>query len=105
MRNCKTIGSWLSTAAMAIACSLAVGCERHIKDANLAAVKADMSTKEVESVLGPPTRVESPAELKPQEVKTMKVTRYIYEQNGKKVELLFVEDHLASGGVNGSFEK
>lgn len=82
---------------------LLLGCQRQIRDANLSAVKSDMSTKEVESILGPPTRVESPNELKTQELKTMKVTRYVYEQNGKKVELLFVGDHLATGGVNGKF--
>lgn len=84
---------------------LQAGCERHIKDANLAAVKSDMSTKEVESILGPPTHVELPTELKSKEVITMKVTRYVYEQNGKKVELLFVGDRLATGGVNGNFGK
>jgi hypothetical protein len=88
----------------ALACCLfLLGCQRQIKDVNLTAVKSDMSPKEVESVLGPPTRVEVPTELKTQELKTMKVTRYIYEQKGKKVELLFVDDHLATGGVNGKF--
>jgi hypothetical protein len=82
-----------------------IGCERKIRDANLAEIKADMSTKEVESVLGPPTRVEAPTELKSQEVVTMKVTRYIYEQNGKEVKLVFVGDRLATGGVSGSFGK
>ncbi len=87
-----------------LACvTLLVGCERQIKDVNLSAVKSDMSSKEVESILGPPTRIEVPAELKTQELKTMKVTRYIYEQNGKKVELLFFGDRLATGGVNGKF--
>jgi len=37
----------------------------------------------------------------------MPVTRYVYEQDGKTVELLFVGDKLASGSeaVKGSFEK
>ena len=86
-----------------LACLLLEGCERQITDANLSAVKSDMTSKEVESVLGPPTRVEVPSELKTQELKTMKVTRYIYEQKGKKVELLFVGDRLATNGVNGKF--
>ena len=93
---------------VALMCGLAgclalIGCERQISDSNLSAVKSDMSTKEVESVLGPPTRVEVPNELKTQELKTMKVTRYVYEQKGKKVELLFVGDRLATNGVNGKF--
>lgn len=89
----------------AVASLTMAACQRQIKDSNLAAVKSDMTTKEVESVLGPPSRVETPTELKSQEVVTMKVTRYVYEQSGKKVELLFVGDRLATGGVNGSFEK
>jgi len=83
------------------------GCSRHITDANLRQVKPDMNSKEVESILGPPTRTETPPELKFPEVKTMPVTKYIYEQDGKTVELLFVGDKLASGNeaVKGSFEK
>ena len=85
----------------------ATGCSRHITDANLHQVKPDMNTKEVESILGPPTRTESPMELKSTEVKTMPVTRYVYEQDGHTVELLFVGDKLASGGdaVKGTFDK
>lgn len=84
------------------------GCARHVTDANLHEVKPDMNTKEVESILGPPTRTELPPELKPPpEVRTMPVVRYIYEQDGHTVELLFVGDKLASGNeaVKGSFDK
>jgi hypothetical protein len=81
------------------------GCGRSIGDANLSQVKPDMNTKEVESILGPPTRIESPPELKSQEVKTVPVTRYVYEQDGRTVELTFVGDRLASGGVKGKFGK
>ena len=80
-------------------------CERHISDANLREVKPDMTSKEVESILGQPGKVESSPELKSTEVKTLPVTRYVYEQKGKKVTLTFVGDRLASGGVEGSFEK
>ena len=83
------------------------GCDRHINNANLNEVKPDMNVKEVEAILGPPTRTEfSPPEPKSQEVvKTVAITHYIYEQNGKTVKLTFVGDRLASGGVEGSFEK
>jgi hypothetical protein len=77
------------------------GCERKISEANLNAVKPDMTTKEVESILGAPTRVESAPELVSQEVKTTPVTRYVYEQNGKKIELLFFGDRLGTGAKNG----
>jgi len=81
------------------------GCARHISNANLDQVKPEMNSKEVESILGPPTRTETPPELKSQEVKTVPVTRYVYEQDGKTVELTFVGDRLASGGVKGNFGK
>jgi hypothetical protein len=37
-------------------------------------------------------------------VKTLPVTRYVYEQNGRQVVLKFVGDRLATGGVEGAFE-
>lgn len=80
------------------------GCGKRVTDSNLDQVKPDMSTKEVESILGIPTRTEEPPELKSQAVKTLSVTRYVYEQNGKKVTLTFVGDRLATGGIDGTFE-
>ena len=78
------------------------GCERKITGANLKAVKPDMTTKEVESILGAPDKIESAPELISQEVKTIPVTRYVYMQNGKKVELLFFGDRLGTNAVKGS---
>ena len=79
------------------------GCQRKITNANLHVIKPDMTTKEVESILGAPTRVESAPELISHEVKTLPVTRYVYEQNGEKIELLFIGDKLGSGSnVSGS---
>lgn len=85
-------------------------CSRHVTDANLRQVRPDMSSKEVESILGQPTRTESAPELKSTEVKTLPVTRYVYEQDGKTVELIFVGDKLASGdggqpAIKGNFDK
>lgn len=90
---------------MLLLASCLAACSRHITDDNLKQVKPDMNPKEVESILGPPTRVDSPPELKSQEVKTVPVTRYVYEQDGKTVELTFVGERLASGGVKGNFGK
>lgn len=73
------------------------GCDRKIGPSNLRAIKADMSTKEVESILGAPTRIEAAPELVSHEVKTLSVTRYVYEQKGERVELTFVGDRLGSG--------
>jgi len=76
-------------------------CQRKIGEANLNAVKPDMTSKEVESILGAPTHVETAPELVSNEPKTLIVTRQIYEQNGKKIELRFVGDRLATGSING----
>ena len=94
----------LALAVCLIAAVLA-GCEARVTDANLREVKPEMTTKEVESILGPPKRIESPPELKSPEVKTLPVSRYVYEQDGRTVTLTFVGDRLADGGVIGSFSK
>ncbi len=79
-------------------------CGKRITDANLKEVKPDMSTKEVESILGQPSRSQShelPLQTQP---KTLNATVYTYEQEGKTVDLFFVGDKLVSpGGVQGSF--
>jgi hypothetical protein len=90
-------------AIIAVFILTACACGKRITDANLDQVKPDMSTKEVESILGAPSRTEAPPELKSQEVKTLTVTRYVYEQDGKTVTLTFVGDRLATGGVEGTF--
>ncbi|MEI8233061.1 MAG: hypothetical protein WCH57_00065 [Verrucomicrobiota bacterium] len=77
-------------------------CERKITDANLHAVKPDMTTKEVESILGAPNKIETVSEPPAEAVKTISVTRYIYVQNGKKIELTFVGDRLGTGSKNGT---
>lgn len=88
---------------LSIALTLATlgACQRKIGEANLNAVKPDMTSKEVESILGAPTHVETGPELVSSEPKTLLVTRQVYEQDGKKIELRFVGDRLATGSVNG----
>ncbi|MEI6560582.1 MAG: hypothetical protein WCO68_00680 [Verrucomicrobiota bacterium] len=75
------------------------GCQRKIKEANLRVLKPDMTAKEVESILGAPTRIEVGPEIT-RDPQTLLVTRHVYEQNGKKIELRFVGDRLATGSVN-----
>jgi len=90
---------------LALACPLLlVACEKKLSNANLQQVRPDMTTKEVESILGHPNEVVTSPDLKSTEVTTLPVTRYVYEQNGRKVRLTFVGDRLATGGVDGSFE-
>jgi hypothetical protein len=96
-----------SHAAMAAAlfacCGLLPGCQRKLTDANLSCVKEDMSPKEVESILGPPTeQVTKEMDLQ-SDVKTLPVQRYVYVQNGKTVVIHFVDGKLI--GQEGSFDK
>lgn len=77
------------------------GCERKITGANLKAVKPDMTSKEVESILGSPSRVQTVSEPPAEAIKTLRVTRYVYEQNGKQIELTFVGDRLVEGPAKG----
>jgi len=86
-----------------IACMLLPACERHLSDQNLNCVKMDMSPKEVESILGQPTRQETREMELQEDVKTLPVQRYIYDQNGKTVVLHFVNGKLI--GQEGSFDK
>ncbi len=93
---------------MTFALLAATGCSRHLSNANLNQVHDNMTIKEVESILGPPTRYDSHVEL-PQQA-TVKVTHYFYEQDGKTVELVFYGDNLAIGNggkaaITGTFDK
>ena len=86
------------------------GCERRLSSANIeiankqqeiaakrtsknAQVKEGLALKEVESILGQPARVE--IEKRPILVqKNLEVTRWFYEQDGKTIELVFVDGNL-----------
>ena len=84
------------------ACALFSACQRNLTDANLNCVKMDMSPKEVESILGPPSRQESGEIPLQTDVKILPVQRYFYEQNGKTVVIHFVDGKLI--GEEGTFE-
>lgn len=88
-----------------IASSFALSsCGPHITDENLRVVDEQrikleelgkgLSPKEVESILGQPTRAEIrrlPLETQKKEVE---VVRYYYQQDGKTIELHFVDNKL-----------
>jgi hypothetical protein len=89
--------------AALMACAVLPACQRKLSDANLNCVKMDMSPKEVESILGQPTRQETREMPLQADVKTLPVLRYVYEQNGKTVVIHFVDGKLI--GQEGSFEQ
>ena len=86
------------------------GCERRLSSANIevanrqqeiaakrtsrnAQVKEGLALKEVESILGQPMRVET--EKRPVVVpKNLEVTHWFYEQDGRTIELVFVDGNL-----------
>lgn len=92
--------------AMLMTCIATValpGCKRKLTDSNLSCVKMDMSPKEVESILGQPMQAETREMPLQEDVKTLPVVRYVYQQDGKTVTIHFVDGKLI--GREGSFEK
>jgi hypothetical protein len=93
----------VTCAATLIVCA----CKPQIKESNIEAVNArhdaaqsssrsHLSPKEVESILGQPSRVErTELELETQK-KQIPVTRYYYEQDGKSLEVHFIDNKLVS---------
>lgn len=71
-----------------------VSCGKRITDRNLAAVRPDMSAKEVESILGPPTQIKTLEMTLQTQMKTLPATTYFYEQDGQRVEIYFVGDKM-----------
>ena len=58
--------------------------------------KVGVSPKEVESILGPPTRMVSKTLPLETQKKEVEVVRYYYEQGGKTIELHFYDNKLIS---------
>ena len=84
---------WLTLLAVAV---LAFGaCQgKRLTKANVDEVSNGMSQKEVESILGPPTSVDSTNLLV-----TKKVT-YIYRQGNESVTIVFFNNEVASKESN-----
>jgi hypothetical protein len=69
------------------------GCRREIANRNLDQVRLNMSPKEVETILGQPSR-EKKEEDGEIEKKTAIVITYYYEQGGQTIVLRFQNGHL-----------
>ena len=67
------------------------GCHgKRLTKANVAEVSEGMSRKQVESILGPPTSVDSTNLL------VMKKITYVYQQGDESVTIVFTNDKVAS---------
>lgn len=98
----------VSLASLAAAALLLSACGPRITNANIDALnrefakseqgeqkstrEAGVSPKEVESILGPPKRIEVKTVERP--IKEVKLVRYYYEQDGQTVELHFFDNRL-----------
>src|SRR5689334_17332887 len=70
------------------------GCQKRLSKANVDEVTAGMSRKQVESILGPPTSIDSTDLLI-----TKKVT-YVYQQGSETVTVVFFNDEVSSKESN-----
>lgn len=96
-----------ATALLGIGAAALSGCGPRITNANIEVVnreldaaestgKGSVTTKEVESILGQPKRVETyTLELQTQK-KELDGVRYYYEQDGQTIELHFLDNRLIS---------
>jgi outer membrane protein assembly factor BamE (lipoprotein component of BamABCDE complex) len=70
---------------------LATGCsDKRITKANVDEVTEGMSKKQVESILGPPTSIDS------KDFVVTKTTTYIYRQGKDNVTIVFKDDKVQS---------
>jgi hypothetical protein len=72
-----------------------LGCKREFTNRNIDQLKANMSQKEVESILGNPDRTEKTDLALETQKKTMAIARYYYDQNGQTIVLHFQNGRLA----------
>ena len=77
------------TLAMVVALCLS-GCSggKRLKKANVDEVTEGMSKKQVESILGPPTSIDS------KDFVVMKKTTYVYQQGKDTVTIVFKDDKV-----------
>jgi outer membrane protein assembly factor BamE (lipoprotein component of BamABCDE complex) len=93
MKKHLRFGRWMMLlTAAALAFSSCHG--KRLTPANVAEITDGMSRKQVESILGPPTSVDSTNLLV-----TKKVT-YIYEQGDESVTIVFFNDQVSSKESN-----
>ncbi len=89
MKKYLQTSRWLSLLVTAIFALSACHGKRLTK-ANVDEVAQGMSRKQVESILGPPTSVDSTNLL------ILKKVTYIYQQGSESVTIVFVNDEVSS---------
>ncbi|MEA3162242.1 MAG: hypothetical protein QOE88_60 [Verrucomicrobiota bacterium] len=85
---------WRELLLVTVTILMMTGCHREFGNRNLAQLRANMTQKEVESILGNPDKTEKvDLELETQK-KTMAITRYFYIHDGETVVLHFQNGRL-----------
>jgi|SRR3954447_2553555 outer membrane protein assembly factor BamE (lipoprotein component of BamABCDE complex) len=79
---------------MAFGCAVTNCSDKRITKANVAEVTEGMSKKQVESILGPPTSIDS------KDFVVTKTTTYVYKQGKESVTIVFKDDKLQSKDSN-----
>lgn len=80
-----------AAALIALVCCLTTGCnDQRITKANVDEVTDGMSKKQVESILGPPTSIDT------KDFVVTKTTTYVYRQGKDTVTIVFKDDKLQS---------
>jgi outer membrane protein assembly factor BamE (lipoprotein component of BamABCDE complex) len=87
----KELKSWRWLSVLVAALFVLGACHgKRLTKANVDEVSQGMSRKQVESILGPPTSIDSTDLL------IMKKVTYIYQQADESVTVVFVNDEVAS---------
>ncbi len=89
----KAATTFLCLVCAAIALAFAVtSCnpEKRLTKANVDEVAEGMSKKQVESILGPPTTIDS------KDFVVLKKTTYVYDQGKESVTIVFKDDKVQS---------
>ena len=80
-----------SMTLLAVMCCIVAGCnDERITKANVDEVTEGMSKKQVESILGPPTAIDT------KDFVVTKTTTYVYRQGKDTVTIVFKDDKLQS---------
>jgi outer membrane protein assembly factor BamE (lipoprotein component of BamABCDE complex) len=80
----------LASSVAALAFALTACNAKRLTKANLAEVTEGMAKKQVESILGPPTSIDS------KDFVVMKKTTYVYDQGKESVTVVFKDDKVQS---------
>jgi outer membrane protein assembly factor BamE (lipoprotein component of BamABCDE complex) len=80
----------LTSLVMPLAFALTACNAKRLTKANVAEVTEGMAKKQVESILGPPTSIDS------KDFVVMKKTTYVYDQGKESVTVVFKDDKVQS---------